>query len=72
MFDKKIECDCVYCSLGYTLNNEKDIICEKFGLVSRNFNCKNFIYNPLNRKPKGKILKKTFEKNEFKITSEEK
>ena len=48
----EIEKMCVYCELAQALNNSEKMLCSVKGVVSSDFCCKKFIYDPLKRDPK--------------------
>ena len=47
---KEIEPQCSYCSRGRNLNGE-EVVCVKHGVVSADFACRAFSYDPLKRIP---------------------
>lgn len=47
----KCERICAYCELASPLFDEDTILCQKFGVVAKNYSCKKFSYDPLKRVP---------------------
>ncbi len=50
LFRKSIEPRCAYCQRGGTLEHDA-VICAKKGIVSCDFHCRHFVYDPLRRQP---------------------
>lgn len=50
LFEKKIEPRCAYCQRGATLNGDS-VLCIRRGVVSPDWHCKSFRYDPLKRVP---------------------
>lgn len=50
LFRKKIIRSCSYCQHG-TPMDEEQILCSKRGVVSANYSCRKFRYNPCKRIP---------------------
>lgn len=43
---------CEFCQFASALSVGEDMICEKKGVVGREYSCRHFIYDPLKRVPK--------------------
>ena len=54
LFRKDIEPRCVYCARGCRVN-EKEVLCKKRGIVSPEYHCRSFRYDPLLREPPAPI-----------------
>lgn len=50
-FDKSIAPKCDYCQYGKRARDGNKVLCEKRGLVEREYSCTKFIYSPLKRIP---------------------
>lgn len=50
-FGKNIQPKCSYCMLGKMTGDYKMVICQKKGIVHKDYACKKFIYCPLKRVP---------------------
>lgn len=50
LFRKKITRSCSYCQRGTQMDDEQ-ILCSKRGVVSANYSCRKFRYNPCKRIP---------------------
>lgn len=50
-FDKNIAPKCDYCQFGRRTKDGSKVLCEKSGLVEREYKCGKFIYSPLKRIP---------------------
>lgn len=52
LFDKKdITPSCSYCVHGRFAPDKESVLCHKKGVVSLDFSCSKFKYDPLKRKP---------------------
>ena len=52
LYGKGISLACAYCAKGTESIDKKSIFCEKKGIVSANYHCRRFKYDPLRRVPK--------------------
>ena len=50
--EKDAEKYCEYCRYAVTVSLTDDMICEKRGIVSKDYSCRKFIYDPLKRMPR--------------------
>ncbi len=50
-FDKSIAPKCDYCQYGKRARDGNKVLCEKRGLMDREYSCSKFIYSPLKRIP---------------------
>ena len=50
LFRKKIDPRCAYCEKGAQINGE-EVACVKRGIVSPDYHCASFRYDPLKRVP---------------------
>ena len=50
-FDKNITPKCDYCQFGRRAKDGTKVLCEKKGMVEREYSCGKFIYSPLKRIP---------------------
>lgn len=56
IFRKKVQKSCLYCAYGAKVS-EDQILCQKDGVVSANYQCRKFKYDPCKRiPPKAKAL----------------
>lgn len=51
LFNKNIAPCCVYCTRSRNLGENEPMLCSKVGVVSPEYGCKNFKYDPLKRVP---------------------
>ena len=68
LFRKKIEPRCAYCAKGSQINDE-EVACIKRGIVSADYHCGSFSYDPLRRVPPRPVKLKTekLSEEDFKI-----
>jgi len=52
----EIERFCAFCEHASPLIDENDMLCFHRGVVGKRFTCRKFIYDPLKRKPRRKIV----------------
>lgn len=52
MYDKKLQPVCLYCLYSGASINELHCICSKRGVVTYDFHCRKYEYDPLKRTPK--------------------
>ena len=52
LYGKGIVPACAYCSKGSVTADKKNILCLKKGIVSPDYHCRRFKYDPLRRIPK--------------------
>lgn len=65
---KNIEPRCTYCLNGSPLADETKLACRKKGIVSADFHCRSFRYDPLRRKPaKPAKLRTNFSDSDFSL-----
>ena len=50
LFRKNIEPRCAYCTKGSAIS-EREVICQRKGVVAAEFHCRGFRYDPLKRVP---------------------
>lgn len=48
----KIEVFCKYCERASSIASEDKMVCPKYGVVSADYKCRRFRYDPLKRAPK--------------------
>ena len=64
LFDKNIAPCCKYCARSKKLADEDDmLLCSKYGVVSVNYACKAFKYNPVKRTPSKRQMMEYFEED---------
>lgn len=49
---ENIESFCKYCENATPLATGNKLVCSKYGVVSEDYKCRKFIYDPLKRAPK--------------------
>ncbi len=47
-----LPCVCECCEHAAVINDELNVLCELRGIVSREYHCRKFAYDPLKRVPK--------------------
>lgn len=66
LFDKKdITPSCSYCVHGRFAPDKESVLCYKKGVVSLDYSCKKFKYDPLKRKPIRPRAIEKFEESDF-------
>ena len=64
LFDKNIAPCCKYCARSKKLADEDDmLLCSKYGVVSVNYACKAFKYNPVKRTPAKRQMMEYFDED---------
>lgn len=58
---------CSYCRFGFSARDGERILCEKHGIVSSEYACRNFIYCPLKRKPHRAPKLPVYTKEDFQL-----
>mgnify|MGYP005768675207 FL=1 len=48
----EVEYACGYCRFASEVTGTEDMLCRKRGVVSKQFICKKFVYDPLKRSPR--------------------
>lgn len=51
-FKERIEVFCKYCEHASPIVSEDKMVCPKYGVVSADYKCRRFRYDPLKREPK--------------------
>ncbi len=66
LFDPNVRPLCAYCQKGVAMEGGNDVLCPHKGIVSFNFSCRRFIYDPFKRikKRPAPVLQK-FEEKDF-------
>lgn len=68
MFNKSVPPMCLYCRRSSPLSDELFCLCERRGVVSYDFHCKKYRYNPLKRSPtRAPRVGKAFSAEDFTI-----
>lgn len=49
---EKIEVFCKYCEHASPIVSDSKMVCPKYGVVSADYKCRRFVYDPLKRDPK--------------------
>lgn len=52
LFGNGIEPACLYCEHGAPTQDGAAILCRKTGVVTPEYHCRRFVYDPLKRQPK--------------------
>lgn len=66
LFDSQMVPKCRYCAYGMLASSGQNVLCPKKGVVSNDYFCRRFQYDPLKRKPQ-KPIRQTFQKEDFTI-----
>lgn len=67
LFKNDIEPCCAYCEFGSPSQDKDSILCIKQGIVSADYSCKKFVYDPLSRVPKMQPPLMKFDKSDFEL-----
>lgn len=68
---KNIEASCSYCANGKLSPTGDAILCQKMGIVEKDFSCKKFKYDVLKRQPRRPREIEHFEAEDFSLDIEE-
>ena len=49
---RDLPCVCEFCEHAAIINDDENVLCERRGIVSREYKCRKFVYDPLKRFPK--------------------
>lgn len=71
MFNKNITPCCIYCKRSRNLGENEPMLCSKVGVVSPEYGCKSFQYDPLKRIPTKKADFSQFSKEDFSLDLKE-
>lgn len=66
-FGEDIAPACLYCAYGTYNSNQTMILCKRCGVVSPNYHCRRFQYDPLLRVPKRGPILPSFTSDDFKM-----
>ena len=67
LFGNRIQAACVYCELSYPSGQEGTRLCFKKGIVSYDFSCSKFRYDPLARIPRRPLEIEQFDERDFSL-----
>jgi hypothetical protein len=68
LFNRKdITPSCSYCAHGKLSPDKESVLCLKKGIVSLDFSCKRFKYDPLKREPIRPKAIEVFEESDFSL-----
>ena len=56
---------CLFCENATVLRNGDDLLCRIKGVVSEDYCCKKFIYDPLKRQPASPLKLPTIDKDDL-------
>ncbi len=62
---------CEYCAHGRLSPDKESVLCKKLGIVTKDFNCKKFKYDPLKRQPKRPKQLDKFNEEDFSLNVDE-
>ena len=66
VFSREISPLCEYCRHAKTLSGG-DMLCSRRGIVSGDYSCARFRYDPLKRSPKKKVSFDDFSRSDFSL-----
>jgi len=64
LFNRHITPACEYCAIGQKASNKEKVLCPKKGIVTPDYHCWRFRYDPLKRQPK-KPVRQEFAAEDF-------
>ena len=67
LFGVNIEPRCAYCEHGTLSRDNEAVLCGKRGVVTPDYSCRKFIYDPISRIPKMQPPLMHFEKSDFEL-----
>lgn len=67
LLNKNIEPRCQYCANGTRSRDGSMVLCIKKGIVTLNYKCRKFKYDPLQREPETMPDLPKFSKDDFKL-----
>ena len=64
---KELDCQkiCLFCENASRLKDTEDVICRIKGVVSLDFSCRKFVYDPLKREPAQRPVLPEFDKEDL-------
>ena len=64
---KELDCQkiCLFCENASQLKDTEDVICRLKGVVSSDFCCRKFVYDPLKREPSPRPVIPAFDKEDL-------
>lgn len=67
LFGNNIEPSCSYCEFGTFTQDRLAVLCAKRGVVTPDFACRKFIYDPISRVPKQQPTLGKFDPSDFEL-----
>lgn len=67
LLDKNIEPKCEYCKTAREVPDKRIVLCERNGIMDKDFACRKFVYDPLKRTPVSPDLHNDFDASDFEI-----
>lgn len=67
LYGENIEKSCEYCEHGRPAPDKVSVLCMKKGVVTADFSCRHFKYDPLRRMPKRRPPLPKFSPEEFEL-----
>lgn len=67
LFKDDIEPRCAYCEFGKISGDRKSILCRRRGIMTGDYSCRSFVYDPLKRVPKKSPEMQKFDPSEFEL-----
>ncbi|HWP52183.1 MAG TPA: hypothetical protein VN626_10855 [Clostridia bacterium] len=67
LFGNNITPSCSYCEYGTFTQDQSAILCSRRGVVTPEYACRKFIYDPLSRVPKPQPKLTKFDPGDFKL-----
>ena len=65
LYNRGIDPQCQYCLHGRKSPAGDSVLCEKFGIMSLDYHCKKFVYDPLKREPMPRAVLPSFDPEDF-------
>ena len=67
LFNVNIEPSCGYCLHGSQTQDGEAILCQKKGIVTADYKCRKYVYDPISRIPKFQPAMLKYDKKDFEL-----
>lgn len=67
MYSKDLPKVCAYCRHGAPMADRAHVLCRKRGVVTQDYHCRKYSYDPFKRDPRPKPSLPSFDESDFKI-----
>lgn len=67
LFNPEIDPRCSYCEHASETSDKKAMLCKKRGIMTKDYYCKKFVYDPLKRVPTKPIKLRQYHADDFSL-----